>query len=524
MVKIQNKLLKASVVLALLCFVVMSATYAQPLNWQHLDLHKDGVFGISTDKAYKELLKGKTATKIKVAVLDSGIDTQHEDLSAIIWRNPIEQPNGIDDDHNGYIDDLNGWNFLGDIDQENIELTRLVRKYEQFFSGPDSARRVTKSKEDFREYQKLKANLEEKQKEAIKELAGISHVKNLVDSLVTVTGKNNPKSRDFKALKGQNDGEDYFISVIAEELKTQSLKQVYDKLFNKTIDYYLEEIGYRLNPGYNTRKILGDDENNPHEKHYGNNNVIGPDALHGTHVAGIIGAVRDNKKGIDGIADQVEIIPVRCVPNGDERDKDVANAIRYATDMGAKVINMSFGKSFSPDKKVVDEAVRYALSKDVLLVHAAGNENLDLEKETAYPSKKFLNGELASAWIEVGASTYKADSTLKASFSNYGQTIVDVFAPGESIYSTVPGSAYQIESGTSMAAPVVSGLAALIRSYYPKLTAPQVKDIILKSVIPFEKEVLVEVGGEEQKVPFSSLSISGGVVNAYNALLLAESY
>src|SRR5690606_348782 len=284
------------------------------------------------------------------------------------------------------------------------------------------------------------------------------------------------------------------------------------------------QLQYHLNEQFYSRDTVGDNYSNVNERFYGNSDVSGPDALHGTHVAGIIGASRNNRKGIKGIADNVEIISVRCVPNGDERDKDVANSIRYAVDMGAKIINMSFGKSYSTDKKVVDEAVKYAMSKDVLLVHAAGNDNKNLEKESNFPNKYYEDGGLAEAWLEVGASAWKADSTLKASFSNYGKTKVDVFAPGYGINSTVPGSKYEEQSGTSMAAPVVSGVAGIIRSYYPELSAVQVKEIIMKSCVPFNGEVIVEEGTKTLKFPFRDLSVTGGIVNVYEALKLAEAY
>jgi len=270
---------------------------------------------------------------------------------------------------------------------------------------------------------------------------------------------------------------------------------------------------------------VGDNYNNAEEHNYGNADVTGPNADHGTHVSGIIGAVRDNTIGIKGVADHVRIMAIRVVPDGDERDKDVANGIRYAADNGAKVINMSFGKGYSWNKQAVDDAVKYALSKDVLLVHAAGNDGKDLEKETNYPTRVYADGSgLADAWIEVGASGPDDDSTLVAPFSNYGKAKVDVFAPGVSIYSTTPGSHYANHDGTSMASPVVAGLAALIREYYPKLKAIQVKDIIMRSVVKPTHTVTVMVDGAPRQVMLSDLCVSGGVINTYQALQLAETY
>jgi len=284
-------------------------------------------------------------------------------------------------------------------------------------------------------------------------------------------------------------------------------------------------VDYQLNLEFDPRSIVGDNYNNPEEHYYGAADVTGPGADHGTHVAGIIGAARNNSIGINGIADNVLLMSVRAVPNGDERDKDVANAIRYAADNGAKVINMSFGKPYSPNKKVVDEAVKYAMSKDVLLIHAAGNDGQNLDSTIFYPNRDYEDGKgTANAWIEVGASGPGDDETLVASFSNYSKTGVDVFAPGVAIYSSTPGSKYDYHDGTSMAAPVVTGLAALIRSYYPKLKAVQVKEIILKSVTKVNHPVTIFINGEPKQVQMTDVCNTGGVVNAYNALKLAASY
>ncbi|MCY1523814.1 type VII secretion-associated serine protease mycosin [compost metagenome] len=307
-------------------------------------------------------------------------------------------------------------------------------------------------------------------------------------------------------------------------LKEYEFKRFYEEQIVEGIKYYGNQINYNYNIDYNPRDIVGDDPDNSKEQFYGNSDVKGPDALHGSHVAGIIGADRTNTLGIKGVADHVQIMAVRNTPNGDERDKDVANAIRYAADNGARVINMSFGKAFSWDKAIVDEAVKYAVSKDVLIVQAAGNENKDIDTENNFPSRKYLDGTVAAGYITVGASGYLNDETLKASFSNFGKVNVDVFAPGVAINSTVPGNKYKEEDGTSMAAPVVAGLATLIRSYYPKLSAIQVKDIILRSVVKVDHPVTYLKDADKVSIPFSELCVSGGIVNAYEALKLAANY
>ena len=303
-----------------------------------------------------------------------------------------------------------------------------------------------------------------------------------------------------------------------------SFKDFYAEQIVEGVDHFKSQVEYNLNLDFDPRPIVGDDPNDVKDRFYGNNDVAGPDALHGSHVAGIIAAVRNNNIGINGVADNVVILPIRNTPNGDERDKDVANGIRYAVDNGAKVINMSFGKGYNWDKKIVDDAVKYAVSKDVLLVHAAGNDNKNLDEAQNFPNPEYLDGGVAASWITVGASGWKNDETVKADFSNYGKTKVDVFAPGVNINSTTPGSKYQKLNGTSMAAPVVAGLAGLIRSYYPNLTATEVKDIIMKSVVKVDQVVKVQQGDAVKDIPFADLCISGGIVNAYNALKLAAEY
>lgn len=504
-------------------------TFAQKANWQNLDLKKDSVFGISTERAYQELLKGKKAKPVLVAVLDGGIDLNHEDLKSVIWTNKKEiAGNGIDDDQNGYIDDVHGWNFIGgknaSVEFEALELTRLVNRDNARFAGVNLVNVPEKDKVAYETYLKNRNTYEQELGTAKSNYNGVLGFKNALDPVVKTIGKENPTISDFENFKPQNQREIGVREALLDVLKTMDFKTFYESQIVEGVEYYGNQINYNYNLDYNPRSIVGDDPNNSKERFYGNNDIKGPDALHGSHVAGIIGANRTNKLGIMGVADNVIIMGVRNTPNGDERDKDVANAIRYATDNGAKVINMSFGKSYASDKAVVDEAVKYAVSKDVLLVQAAGNENKDIDVESNFPSRNYLDGGVASSWITVGASGYMDNETLKASFSNFGKTAVDVFAPGVDINSTVPDNKYKLENGTSMAAPVVTGLAALIRSYYPKLTAVQVKDIILKSVVKVTHDVTYLKAGAPVNVPFADLCVTGGIVNAYQALKLAASY
>ena len=517
-------------IIALSCFSVLPLfSLAQKANWQNLDLKTDSVFGISTEKVYKELLKGKKSKPVVVAVLDGGVDLNHEDLKTVIWTNKKEiEGNGVDDDKNGYKDDIHGWNFLGgatgSIDHENLELTRLVRRDNVRFAGLTAETVAEKDKASYEDFMKNRSLLDQELTTAKSNFAGISGFKNALDLLIKKIGKENPTPNDIEAFQPETDREGRIKASLLNVLKDTDFKTFYNDRLAKDMKHLDDQINYDYNVDYNPRSIVGDDPNNSKERFYGNNDVKGPDASHGSHVSGIIGADRSNNLGIVGVANNVLIMGVRNTPNGDERDKDVANAIRYAADNGAKVINMSFGKAYSSDKEAVDEAIKYAVSKDVLLVQAAGNENKDIDVESNFPSRKYLNGEIASSYITVGASAFKDDETLKAMFSNFGKTSVDVFAPGVLINSTTPENTYKPESGTSMAAPVVVGLAALIRSYYPKLTAVQVKDIILKSVVKVNHNVTYLKGSESVSVPFSEICVTGGIVNAYNALKLAATY
>jgi len=303
----------------------------------------------------------------------------------------------------------------------------------------------------------------------------------------------------------------------ANSFVLKELFDFYEQEKTKMLAVEKEPIDYR-------GAVVQDNYDDVNDRYYGNNDVMATGSEHGTHVSGIIAADRKNKIGITGIANNVEIMMIRAVPDGDEHDKDIANAIHYAVDNGAWVINMSFGKGFSPEKKWVDEAVKYAESKGVLLIHAAGNDDKNIDIEDNFPSKNINNDTLqtASNWINVGASGPTL-AELKASFSNYGKREVSVFAPGVEIYSTLPGgNMYGSMDGTSMAAPVVSGIASLILSYYPELSAPQVKNIIEKSAIKIDSSIQIKEGDADRNIQLSDISVSGGIANAYEALKLAS--
>ena len=509
------RILKMALVLIAISFALLvnAQTASLKANWQNLDLKTDSVFGISTEKAYMELLKGKKHVTVLVAVIDEGVDINHEDLKSVIWTNPKEiAGNHIDDDKNGYVDDLHGWNFeggpKGNVSYETYEYVRLIRFEKPKYENADSTKLSAAELVKYHEYLKMKAELNKGLQNAEASSAQAVLVGLQLDTLLMDMKNKNPKVADFKNFKPKNDFQKNEVNYAINYYKGNDSNYTSD--YRKELDEWQKDIqseqDYLLNINYDPRSIVGDNPNDENEHYYGNNDVIGPGALHGTHVAGIIGAVRDNNIGINGVANDVMIMAVRAsLTDGDERDKDVANAIRYAADNGAKVINMSFGKDYSWDKKVVDDAVKYAVTKDVLIVHAGGNENADRDKIINYPNKFYADGSGAAAsWIEVGASRPTDDENLKAYFSSYGKENVDVFAPGWMINSTTPNSTYTAESGTSMASPVVAGLAALIRSYYPKLTAIQVKEIILNSVVKVNHDVYLS-GKKSAKVPFSAL-------------------
>jgi subtilisin family serine protease len=509
----KNKKMRLKQVLVLIIFNALAGNLPaqQIVNWQNLDLRNDSVFGISTDKAYREILNQKKKFKpVIVGVIDSGVDTAHEDLKAVIWTNSKEIYDGADNDHDGYIGDVHGWNFIGgshgNIDKENIEMTRLIR------SGKADSGTIA-----FFTY---------RHQEALNRLAELKGQEQVLDSMVYKMKKDTPTLNDFKAYKAQNDAETQIQAYMVNVLQQNPNYFAYrNEELNKYSQYLNTALNYYLNLNFNPRpSIVGDDSTNAFEHFYGNSDVMGPGAFHGSQIAGIIGAKRDNGLGLQGIADHIWIMSIRIVPDGDERDKDVANAIRFATDHGCKVINMSFGKYYSPEKKAVDEAVKYAMSKDVLIVQAAGNDGTNNDNLTIYPNRVYLDGTSADAYIVVGASAQLNDSNLVGGFSNWGKRSVDVFAPGVEIYSCVPGSKYIFESGTSLAAPMVTGLAALIREYYPNLSAPQVKQIILQSVIKPQQKIHVKDNGNYLSIPFSNICVSGGVVNVYNALKLAANF
>jgi subtilisin family serine protease len=493
-----------------------------PLNWHLLDA-SDRVPGISLLRAERELLAGKQPRRtVIVAVIDNGVDTSHAALKDRLWSNADEVAgNGRDDDNNGYVDDTRGWNLIGGRDGRNVhqdtyELTRIVAQCGRP-AGKDSLpiEYRTRCPELEREWSRKKAEISQtlvnvRQYEAV--------VNRIVPQLKRALGTDSLTRAKVEALAPATDSvrqaRQLFLQLASQGITPED---IYDA--KKSYESQ-EQYGYNLK--FDPRPIVGDNYPDTTVKRYGNRDVAGPDPEHGTHVAGIIAAGR--RGGGTGIApDSVRIMAIRTVPDGDERDKDIANAIRYAVDNGANVINMSFGKGYSPYKPVVDAAVKYADSKGVLMVHGAGNEGEDLASNESFPMPVYKDGSgRAVNWIEVGASSWRSNDSLVANFSNYGKSQVDVFAPGVDIYSTFPGGGYKKNSGTSMASPVVAGLAALIMSYYPALAAADVKRIILESSTRMADKMVLRPGDGGGTVRFGDLSITGGIVNAFTALRMAD--
>jgi len=505
-----------------------------PNGWHQLDKTETGFNGISLNKAY-DFLKSKNlkSKKVLVAVIDSGIDTLHEDLKPVMWKNPKEIPgNGKDDDKNGYIDDVHGWNFIGGKDGKNVkedsyEGARVYHQLKQKWDG----KTIVESELSAADLKSYKTYLRAKEK-VVGEIneEEVGYLKTLYpkflsgDSILRKEiGKEEYNGNDLKNNNTTNSDAKMTKNLI---LGISKSNDSYDITNQQLID----EIGGQLRkansaveaPPTYRKDAVKDNEQDFNDKFYGNNDIMASTPMHGTHCAGIIGAARNNNKGMDGVADNVSIMMLRAVPDGDEHDKDIALAIRYAVDNGAKIISMSFGKDFSPEKYWVDEAFKYAEKKGVLLVHAAGNDAKNIDTAYNFPNPVFENGSgRATNVITVGASGDVKTGGLTASFSNFGKNEVDVFAPGVNIYSTIPGgNTYGNLSGTSMACPVVAGIAALLLEYYPTLTSTDLKMIIEKSAVVGTEEV--NKPGTDEKVKLSELSRTGAYVNAFEAVKMAD--
>lgn len=505
------------------------------MTWYHKDFASSKVYGVNTDNAYKYLeSKGLKPKSVVVAVLDSGVEVDHPGLKNNMWKNPNEVPNnGKDDDGNGYIDDVHGWNFMGsakgDIDVDNMEVTRVVKKYKSVFEGENSAENKAnqaKMPEEFAMYMQSKEIFNKKSMEARQQYQSIQMVNQFIPVMVKLLNGKPFTQETLEAIKPATQQEAIALNVMGNMVNDpeavgkspEDFQKYMEEEMKTYLDYYGQQATQQYNLDFDPRaELVGDNYDDYTEKHYGNNNYEGPDAGHGTHVAGIIAGLPQGEEVQYGVAHKVaKIMAVRTVPNGDERDKDVANSIRYAVDNGAKILNMSFGKPVSPGKKVVWDAFRYAEKKGVLLVKAAGNDNEDIQNSVHYPTnfkdpaddKPFLKN-----MIVVGASTKDAE-TLRAGFSNFNSKMVDVFAPGQQIYSTVPDAKYKYEQGTSMASPVVAGAAAVLLAYMPELKPEQIIEALVKTS---NKSTVDAALPGDLKATFDTISRAGGVIDVRKA-------
>ena len=475
-------------------------------NWHNLDIEKDSVPGTSVERAYNELLNELKGKKVIVAVIDTGLDIDHRSLSENIWINKDEKLNGKDDDNNGYIDDIHGWNYLGSSYNETRDMTRILRD----------------NKINNRKY-----NLVEE--ENPKEIKNSNEQLNILNYYIQILDESKELLSDY--LDNDNFRFRMLNNIETVDPKLNRAKNIYKdfdfygyskEYLNEGIDQFNDFINYHFNVEFNGR-TTNDDIYDINDRNYGDNNINNTkeSESHSTHVSGIISGNRKIEDGNKGINNLAEIMVLRAVPNGDEYDKDVALAIRYAVDNGAKIINGSFGKYFSSNPEWVIDAIRYASDNDVLFIAGAGNESKDLDSlsNDNYPNDQYFNkAEFSDTFIKVGASSINLDENFTAYFSNYGKINVDIFAPGVDIYSSMPNNKYKFQDGTSMASPVVAGIASLIMSYFPRLSAKKVKEIILESGIDID----LEIRNLGDKKNFNEYSKSGKLINAYNALILAS--
>ncbi|MFL1894468.1 S8 family peptidase [Aquimarina sp. 2-A2] len=504
-------------------------------NWKAADLVSDTIPGMSVDKAYNEIIQGKKGKTVIVGVIDSGVDIEHEDLDGVIWTNPGEiKGNGKDDDNNGYIDDIHGWNYLGDSTNENLEFVRIIKKLKPKYQGKTLADVAASDRSEYQLYIEAKAEYEKEYQETKGNKDQYEQILNQIQvshkALTEALGKEDYSSAEVAQLNPETPEMKQHAGFISQMFGFANGDERIPDLManlNEGIEYFSNSLNYNLNLEFDGRKNVRDNVDDLTDTAYGNNNVMGPEPdkkglKHGTHVAGIIAGERGNDKGVDGVAQNTQIMVLRAVPDGDEYDKDIALAIRYAVDNGAKVINTSFGKYFSTHPEWVQDAIKYAADNDVLIVNAAGNEGINLDEKAVYPNDQETTGsEIANTFLTVGALNYEYGGNLVANFSNYGKSNVDVFAPGVKIWATTPLNTYEYLQGTSMAAPAVAGVAAMIRSYYPKLSAAQVKQVLMNSGLSTKATVVI--GGDAANTGnFTELSKSGKMVNLYNALIYAD--
>lgn len=498
-------------------------------------LFNDSIIGTNVSSAlvWLESQKLKPKKNIIVGVIDSGTDTTHLYIQKALWHNKKEKHNGKDNDKNGYKGDVLGWNFLGTPDrsfnmrsagtEEFREFKRLYPKYKNY---PTDSTTIANASPEFIYYLKMKAGA--RIESYFKFTEYLQQQANAYEELTkraksAYPGKDSLRVIDIMSINAN----DSLFNISAQLIAIDLMNGSKDRLWQTLVDKHNAKLNQAqtriksIEADKDKRLLMGDDIHDASDRFYGNPDIMCDDYFHGTFVAGIIAAQPNPENKMIGIYPTAKIMTIRAVPEGDEYDKDIASAIRYAVDNGAKIINMSFGKQTSPDADMVEDAIRYAADHDVLLVMASGNNGTDCDKKIYYPQGLDKTGKRIDNLIRVGASDINGNP---GSISNYGKNSVDLFAPGMDITSLGENNGYTTSSGTSIAAPVVAGIAAIIRDYFPKLSAGQVKDVLIKSVTPMNGKS-VKIPGPNKKgntTMYDSLCVSGGIVNALNAVKMAQ--
>ena len=521
--------------------------------WWKADWKKDSLPGISLDEAYN-YLKGRKSKSVIVALIDGPLDINHNDLKNSIWVNKKEiSNNAIDDDANGYVDDVHGWCFTANkndvyrSNQPSLEAD-VYKTWKKKFEQIDGSKLRGVEKVQYENYIDGKTKLLERYKILyLGSLLPVDTTKLTIDSSRFVQYLDHllPQYKDTIISKI------LFATLPYNDTYDSAANQLFAIITKNSHEWDLRlsefDSSNKYQPGYtnyfapyalgynktilddtltNFRSLIGDDPNNFDDRFYGTPSISIPssDMPHATMIAGIIAAKPSGKNGVKGISDNVQIMELSTgVPGGGTENKELVNAIYYAVNNGATIINISLRPAgIEVHVKELRVAFDYADKHNVLIVNAAGNDGLNLDHEK-YIMGQGSDGKEHDTFIRVGATTELMNDQLAWESSDFGKNTVDIFAPGKNIYSTFPGNAYNSLSGTSFAAPMVAGVAALLKSYFPKLTSKQVKEILMKS--SFRPGILVTPplgSGIENKIPFSKMSKSGGIVNAYNAVKLAD--
>jgi cell wall-associated protease len=521
----------------ILVFLIISCKTKRNFNsisnikeWYYFDLSSDSIPGISLERAKQEQLINKKGKKVLLALIDGDIDTQHEMIKDYLWKNEYEIPNnGLDDDLNGYIDDLNGWNFWGnrntaDInDKSQYEYVRIINKLDPYFKNKSIDNISSDSLAMFQMYLKAKKRYQKEYDTQIVEMR--SFISELEEAYY------HQKDTILKVYPDLTFQIDSIKKIKSDNKRINTIKDNLIYYLNVDIENGIEGLKRRLsfdencylNFDFKDRFIVNDDVNDLFDVNYGNPKINYPNHF-GNHGTSVLSQITSIFKFVDN--KNLKIMTLLTAVYGNEHDKDIALAIKYAVNNGAQIIVFTMSKEFSSHNEWVKEAIEYAASKDVLIIKAAGNYGYNLSLNDYYPNDKNTDEtEFVNNFINVGASTKNLNKNLIADFSCYSDKEVDIMAPGSEITIAIQNNQYEISDGTSFAAPIVAGIAALLKSYYPDLKAHEIKEILMESgtVIDLEVEIKDEQGNPK-KVPFSSLSKSGKIVNAYQALVLAQRY